>query len=176
MILGTRGSAQQSRRGYAVPALPLAELDAEPAVGIVPSQRARGCDCEAGSALQAGSVLHGDGPVGFLAVHVGRAAGDDGLAGSGGLSDLLVDLDASPSTPGATVTHTVTCIGVRTGTCGTTSETARGLSTGTVPLWKLRIRRRSSRSLPADHREALVAVRFGTPVDTSGLCPAGGVG
>jgi hypothetical protein len=42
MILGTRGSAQQSRRGYAVPALARAELDAEPAAGIVPFQRAPG--------------------------------------------------------------------------------------------------------------------------------------
>ena len=53
MILGTRGSAQQSRRGYAEPALPLAQLNAEPAAGIVPFQRARGCDCEVPHSRQA---------------------------------------------------------------------------------------------------------------------------
>src|SRR6516165_5306930 len=102
MILGTQGSMQQSvarfrlaRRGGNACPLPFAELDAEPATGIVPCQRARGSDREAGSALQAGGVLHGDGSVGFLAVNVGRAAGDDGLAGSSGLGDLLVDLDVA---------------------------------------------------------------------------------
>src|ERR1017187_6197974 len=76
-------------------ALPFAELDAEAAAGVVPFQGTRGGDGQAGPALEAGGVLDGDGPVGFLGVDVGRAAGDYGLAGSGGPGDLLVDLDVT---------------------------------------------------------------------------------
>src|SRR5271166_1958617 len=75
--------------------LAFAELDAEPAPRVVPLQGAGGGDSQAGAALQAGGVLDRDGPVGFLGVDVGGAAGDQGLAGSGGLGDLLVDLDVA---------------------------------------------------------------------------------
>src|SRR6516225_2550940 len=61
----------------------------------MPFQRAWRGNRETGSALEAGGVLHGDGPVGFLGIDVGRAAGDEELTGAGGLGDLLVDLDVA---------------------------------------------------------------------------------
>src|SRR5580658_2067830 len=75
--------------------LAFAELDAEPAPRVVPLQGAGGGDRQAGAALQAGRVLDRDGSVGFLGVDVSGAAGDYGLAGSGRLGDLLVDLDVA---------------------------------------------------------------------------------
>src|SRR3954451_17099186 len=75
--------------------LPFAELDAEPAAGVMPLQRARGGNRETGSALQAGSVLHRYRPVGFLGVDMRRAAGDEKLAGATGPGDLLVNLDVA---------------------------------------------------------------------------------
>lgn len=72
---------------------PLAVLDAEPAPGVMPVQGTGGGDSQAGAALEARGILHREGPVGLFGVHVSRAARNHRLATTGGLDDLLVDVD-----------------------------------------------------------------------------------
>src|SRR5665648_613614 len=66
---------------------------AEPAARLVPRERPRRGNSQAGSAFEARRVGGSDRSVRLLGVHVGRADPYKEFARAGGASDVLVDLD-----------------------------------------------------------------------------------